>query len=43
MLTIKYSLFMRNYMLNAAMLLTFLFASCTESTILVEPTAEHSA
>ena len=29
-------------MLNAAMLLTFLFASCTESAILVEPTAEHS-
>ena len=33
---------MRNYRLNAAMLLTFLFASCAESTILVEPTAEHS-
>ena len=33
---------MRNYMLNAAMLLTFLFASRTESAILVEPTAEHS-
>ena len=32
---------MRNYMLNAAMLLTFLFASCSESTISVEPTAEY--